>query len=365
MFFGSRVQATTYEYIVPKVFDNVLTGNALALRTMGKAKEWKGERYSIPVKVTNSGQAASFAGLDSWTAQLIDTKQKMEFDLRALRMPVAIGGMEAVVNKVSETQAIDLIAETMEESTMELADYVGTVLYGDGTGNSSKDPNGLGNLVDDGTTASTVGGLTRATYPVLNSTRTASGGTLTLAKLATLYSAVSDGSGRSNPTMIISNETVRDLYESLLTPTVRENYTMNIGYYNMSANEGMMVGNNQSQRGFEGMAGFQALSYKGIPWFKDPKATAQTVYMLNEHYLNWVGADASRAGMGYKGVSLTSKEVDGEYSVPPLSQFAGFGWSGWQKVPGQFAAVGELVILGNLVVSQPRRQGRLTGVTSV
>lgn len=365
MFFGNRVQSQTYEYIVPKVFDNVLTGNALALRTLGKAKEWKGERYSIPVKVTNSGQASSFAGLDSWTAQLVDTKVKMEYDMRALRMPVAVGLMEAVANQIADTQAIDLVVSTMEEAEQELADYLGTVLYGDGTGNSSKDPNGLGNLVDDGTTAGTVGNLSRTTYPVLNGTRTASGGTLTLAKLGTLYSAISDGSGRSNPTSIFSNETVRDLYESLLTPTVRENYSMNMGYYSLNSSEGMAVGNNQSQRAFEGHAGFQALSYKGMPWFKDPKATAQTVFMLNEHYLHWVGADPAKGGMGYKSVKLNSKTIDGEYAVPPLSQFAGFGWSGWQKVPGQAGAVGELIILGNLVTSQPRRQGRLTGVTSV
>ena len=48
-------------------------------------------------------------------------------------------------------------------------------------------PLGLAALVDDGTSVSTIGGISRSTYTTLKGTVTASSGTLTLAKLDTLW----------------------------------------------------------------------------------------------------------------------------------------------------------------------------------
>ena len=101
----------------------------------------------------------------------------------------------------------------MEEAEVEAADAIGTIFYADGTGNSNKNFLGVGAIVDDGTDVGTIGGLSRTTYSVLNATRTASGGILTLQKLATLHNAISAGStpGHS-PSLLISNETVWSLY---------------------------------------------------------------------------------------------------------------------------------------------------------
>lgn len=360
MTFNDRVTTLTQEVLLPKVVDNVLNSNVLAFRLAGNAKPAKGYDIRKSIKYQNSGTATSFSGLDTFTATQLNTKVKMIYDMRAVRQPIALSGMEMVANQsAGDAKQTDLIVESLEETEQELIDYFGGLLYSTGTGNSNKDPLGIGAIVDDGTDVATIGGLSRTTYSVLNATRTASGGTLTLAKLATLFSAVSSGSAKSAPTLLVSNEAGWDYYEQLLTPMVRENYSM-MGTPSIGRSGGLIKTDS-----LQGTQGFTALSYKGIPWVRDEKATSQNVFMLNENYLDWYGWDASKSATDYKGLSLGSTQIEGNYEEAPMAQFAGFNWSGWKTPDNQFGSVADVIILGNLASFSPRRQGRLTGVTGV
>lgn len=358
MVFSERVLALTQNYLLPKVTDNVLHSNILGLRVMGGAKQGKGESIKKPIKYANSGTASSFASLDTFVASQLVTKVRLSYDMRGVRIPVAVAGMEAVANAVSDTQVTDLVKEALEESQIELVDALGGYLYGSGLGNNAKDPLGLGAIVDDGTNVGTIGTLSRTTYPVLKATLTAAtSNLLSLAQLATLFSAISDGSDMSIPSLLISDHARWDLYETLLTPTVRETYSMQ-GYYNIG------VGTPTRGQGLVGTAGFIAVTYKGIPWVRDQKATAQYVYMLNENWLDWYGWDTG--GMfGYNSIKLNQGTTEGLYSEQPMSQYNGFGWSGFRAPTNQFGGVADVIILGNLVSWQPRRHGALTGVTGV
>lgn len=362
MLFTDRVLGLTQDLILPKVADNTLGSNVLSLRLIANGKEGKGESIKKPIKYTTSGQGASFAGLDSFTAQQLNTKVIMRYDMRGVRQPVAVAGMEAVANGVTETQVTNLVKEAFEESEMELADLIGTQLYGTGVGNSNKDLIGIGAIVDDGTDVTTIGTLSRTTYPVIKGTRTASGGTLTLASLATLYTSISAGTTKSVPTLMVSDEPTWDLYESLLTPMVRENYEK-MGYYNMSAT-GVQQPTNGSQMGLSGTQGFVALTYKGVPWGRDEKATSQNVFMLNENWVDWYGWNAGGA-FDYNPVSLGTTTVEGLYTEAPMSSFTGLNWSGFRAPVDQFGGIADIIILGNLMSFQCRRHGRLTGVTQV
>ena len=359
MIFSERVLSFTQDYLLPKMVDNTLGSNVLVFRLIGNAKEGKGESIKKSLKYQSSGGATSFSGLDTFTATQLNTKVRISYDMRAARIPVAVSGMDAVANAVTEAQVTDLVKESVEESQMELIDKMGDLVYGDGTGNSNKDALGLGAIVDDGTDVGTIGGLSRTTYTVLKATRTASGGTMTLAKLATLFSAISSGTGLSSPTLIVSNETVWDLYEQLLTPSVRENYTM-FGYYEVGRNGGAK----KTQQGLQGTQGYVAVTYKGIPWVRDEKATAQRIFMLNENWIDWYGWDA-RGMFGYNKIALGSQTVEGLYAESPMSDFNGFNWSGLRAPTNQFGGIADIIILGNMLSFQPRRHGQLTGVTGV
>jgi len=358
MTFGARVNAFTQELLLPKSVDNVMNSNVLALRLFSKAKKGAGVSIDKPIVYESTGTATSFAGLDTFTAAAKDNVVKISYDMRGARNPIAVSGFDATANAVGQTQITDMVKEAVEWSTIELANLVGTLIYGTGTGNSNKDFIGLGAIVDDGTDVTTLGGLSRTTYSVLNATRTASGGALTLGKMATLYSAVSSGSNLSSPTIGVSNETVWDLYETLLNPTVRESYSMTGPLYVGARGTGV-----QRQAGLEGQAGFVALSYRGVPIVRDEKATAQNLFFLNENWIQWYGwkpADVTN----YKSIGMTSEAVEGLYEEQPMSNFTGFSWSGWRLPTNSMGMIADFVVMGNATTFQPRRQGRLTGITS-
>lgn len=363
MIFSERVLSLTQDYLLPKVVDNVLTSNVLLYRFLGNAKEGRGESIKRAIKYKTSGQVTSFAGLDTFSASQLDTKIRLTFDMRGVRVPVGIAGMEAVANAVTETQVTNLIKEALEESQQELMDVLGSMIYGTGTGNNNKDPLGLGAVVDDGTNVATFGGLSRTTYPVLRAARLDAGGTLTLSKLASLYTSISSGTAMSTPTLMVASPAVWDLYEQLLVPTVQENYTQ-FGYYTVSKNIEAGAIRGGSHEGLVGTQGFVAVTYKGIPFVRDEKCPPGLLYMLNEHWIDWYGWDA-KGIFGYQKISLGSSTIEGVYGEPPMSDFAGFNWSGFRAPTNQFAGIADIIVLGNLTSWQPRRSGVMVNVTSV
>jgi len=355
MTFSTRVTSVTQDKILPKVYDNILSDNFATFRFISNGLKWSGETLKRPVKLVKSTLGGSFSGMDQHSTDAVETRQTMNYDLRAYEMPVGIPGLDLLVNGISDTQVINLMKAETDSAAMDAADDIGTMFYQDGTGNSNKNFIGLDALADDGTSVTTIGGLSRSTYPSLAGTRTASGGTLTLTKLGALHVAVSGGSAlRQKPTVIISSEAEWNLYESLLTPTVHANYQAN-GYPMVTRTSSAPVSGGE----LKGGQGFTSVIYRGIPWVADEKAPTGTVWMINENYLDWYGAKDPEMTQ----VSFGATH-DGTYSEAPTNN-TGLQFSGFMKPVAQYAKVGHIYLFGNEVTFQPRRHGRLTGVTGV
>jgi hypothetical protein len=188
-------------------------------------------------------------------------------------------------------------------------------------------------------TASTYGGQTRATYTTLNATDTASGGTLTLAKMATLFNAIADGA--QGPTIGICDRTVWSLYEQLLQP--QERISKNVSMY---------------KEGLKGGTGFTGLSYKNIEIIADRKAVSGYLYFLDEKYLDFYALPMPNEE-AFKFKSVTEGNDYGQV------QGMGFTWDGWKKPINQKALVGQITLGGNFASWDPGRHGRLTGITGV
>ena len=355
MTFSNRVTTITQDRILPKNVDNFLSDNFLTFRAMGNGEPWAGTTIKQPIKISKNTQGQSFSGLDGHNTGTVETRQSLEYDLRAYNIPIAIPGLDKVVNK-GEVAILNLVKQEINSTFIDALDDVGTMLYADGTGNSSKDFLGLDALDDDGTSAASVGGLSRTTYPTLAGVRTASGGTLTLGKVSTLTSGVAAGNAvRQRPTLYLTNETVWDLCEQLMiSGVVQANYDANGFPMVTRRSKGVM-----SAAALKGASGFVSIVYRGIPVVADEKATAQTLWALNENYLQWYGAKSD----DLKSISLGS-DIDSSYNEAPTED-SGVQWSGWKDSFNQFGEVAYLYILGNWTTSQPRRQGRLTGITGV
>lgn len=351
----------TQEAFLPKVFDQVIASTALSLRVMTNGKRWKGRQMVVPVKLTNSNQAQSFSGLDSFIAPELQTKQRMLFDLRAARQPVAIAGLDITANDFPEEQVIDMVKEALEETQTELTDFFAGLMYLYGLGNGNKDFIGVGAAADDGTNVSTIGGLSKSTYPTLKGTYTSSGGTISLAQMATLYSNISSGTDMSTPSLAPTTPVIFDLYEQLLTPTVRENYATT-GRYTLNGSPSMAGG--MSREGLAGKSGFVTISYRGVPLARDYKAPTGSLFMLNEYFIEWHGAKAPKSTQ-YIAVEFNPSTINGVYGEAPLNGMDGFNWSGFRAPLNQFGVLADIIIMGNILYTRPNRQGLLYSITGV
>lgn len=349
MTFDAYIQSVTQDSIVPKIVDNILNSNVLALRILGNAKPWNGEALKFPIKYQKGTSGGSFSGLDVFSTAKTNTRVLLSFDVRGYYQSVVLSGMEVDVN-ATPAGVLNLVKVEMESAQQDMIDSVGTLLYGDGTGNSNKDFLGLDAIVDDGTSVGTYGTLSRTTYSVLNATRTASGGTLTTDLMGALYDNCARGSKK--PTLIVTTEAVWTIYEALLQPTISSNVNVQ-GYAQVTRN-----GIAQSRGALQGEIGFDALFYRGVPVVRDEKCTSQTMWMLNEEYLTWYGLKSHK----YNPISLGSSTVDGVYEDAP-SKSMGFAWSGLKEPTNQYAEIGQIILEGNLVSPAPRYMGRLTGIT--
>lgn len=345
---GTRVTTTTQSKLIPKLVDTILNSNVLATRLLTKASKWSGERMKFPVKYAKNVTGTSFAGFDTFSTSATDNRINMEFVPKFYQMTVALPLDELSVN-ATEEKVLDLAKIEMASTAQDMADDIGTIFYGTGTGNGSKDFLGLEAIVDDGTNASTYGTLSRTTYTTLKSTVTASSGTLSLSKMSTLYNAAASGS--QTPTLGVTSEAIFALYESLLQPQERIAKTVDV-----------MKGRNRglnSGTGLVGGTGFTGLFYKGFPILADEKATSGVLYFINEDFLDWYALPMAMT----ESAKFRSADIEGnDYSEV---QGLGFSWSGWIKPTNSAAVVGHVYLGGELISSNPKRHSKLTGITSV
>lgn len=336
---GNRVLTTTQDKLVAKLVDTVLLSNVFASRVLSAAKKWSGETLKFPIKTSKNDQGLSFSGFDTLSTTAVDTRQRLAYNAAFYAIPVVLPMDELSLND-TDAKVLDLMAIEMASTAQDAADDIGTMFYGDGTGNGSKDLLGLGALVDDGTSVATIGGLSRSTFVTLKGTVTASGGTLTLAKMRTLLNAVK--SGAQKPTLGLCTEAVFGFYEQLLQPQERI-------AKDVSMMKGRMVGG----------TGFDGLYFEGIAILADEKCTAQTLFFINEDYLDFYGLPMK----GASPVKFKASDIEGnDYGS---LQGLGFSHSDWKQPVNQAAQIMHVYLGGNLVTTNPRRHGKLTGVTGV
>ncbi len=348
--FGNRVLTTTNQHIMPSLVDTVLNSNVLATRVLKSAKKWSGERMLFPIKFAKNNTFTSFSGFDTMPIQGVNTRVRLEYFPSFARINISLPLDELSVNQDNEEKILSLIDLEVKSAAQDMADSIGDLFYGDGTGNFGKDFLGLAALVDDGSVAATIGGLSRTTYPLLKSTVTASGGTLSLDKMSTLYNSISSGS--ITPTLGVTTKAVFALYERLLQP--QERVVKDVPMMKFTAGNGLNSGT-----GLIGGTGFTGLFFKGFPILADEKCTSGSLYFLNENFLEF---DAVTM-WGTEAIKYGNVPVEGNDYQTPLG--LGFSWSGWKKTFNQATVTGDVYLGGQFMTSNPKRHGVLTGCTTI
>ena len=302
--------STTLANYRDQLTDNIFTARPLTyfLQDKGRMRMLNGGTKIVePLIYGTNATVGSYSGYDSiaLTAQAGITAA--EYDWKQYAASIAISGIEEAKNN-GEQEIINLLEAKIMQAEESMREGFNQMFYADGTGNSGKDWNGLGNLVE---ASGTVGGINRATAgnEYWRSYEENTGGALTLAVMATAYNSVSVGN--DHPDMVLTTQTLFEKYEALLQPQLRYTDTKTAD------------------------AGFQNLLFKAAPVVYDEHCTAGVVYFLNSKYLTLVG----HSGKWFEQTAFVRPEdLDARYAL--------------------------IMCYGNLTCRNAAKQGKLTARTA-
>jgi hypothetical protein len=301
--------STTLANYQKKLTDNVFNDRVLTwyLKDKGQVKLRGGTKIIEPLLYADNSTFGSYSGYDPIELTPQEGITAAEYEWRQLATSIAISGIEEAKNN-GEQAVLDLLEAKVFQAEETMKEGLNTMLFADGSGNSSKDFNGLGNLVESG---NTVGGIDSSALDNTwwRSYEENTGGALTEAYMRTAYNSVSRG--KDQPDIALTTQTLFEKFESLLTPQVRYS---DVKMANL---------------------GFQNLMFKGAPVVYDPACTSGTMYFLNSKYIKLVG----HSDRWFTQTPFVRPEnMDARYSL--------------------------ITAYGNLTVSNRKRLGKLTGKTA-
>lgn len=357
--FTEYTTSGTQDAIMKNIVDQVLNSNVLTARILSRSKDWWGEQMKFGVRVgvdnASAAQGGGFRGTDTFNTNIQNETQQIMFNPKFVYEPINVAYSDIAPN-ATKGQVFNLLTRETEYSVSNFLDNIGDMLYGSAD-ESSKNFSGLGHMI---ASTGSYGGLSRTTYTVLKPGDTSASGldstttTLTLAAMRTVTNALT--SGAIKPTMIVTTPEIFGYFEALVLPMQQ----MNVGGYAQVTRDGLV----RSQGALGGAVGFDALMFDGIPVVRDEKCPDQKMYFLNENYLDFYKMPFGTMN-NWSTISLNSSVVDGQYKENMEGGHkSGFSWSGWKEPTNQAAANSQMVLAGEFINSNPRRQGGFTAITA-
>ncbi len=308
--------STTLANYRDKLTDNVFTARPLTywLSDKGRIRTESGGTKIVEQLIYGQNDTVkSYSGYETLSLTPQEGISAAEYDWKQYGASIAISGIEEAKNN-GEHAIINLLEAKIMQAEESMREGFNQMFFGDGTGNSGKNWNGLGNIIERGNTLGGIDSSVVSTPTVVgnefwNSYEENTAGALTLLQMATAYNSVSVGN--DHPDLILTTQTLFEKYESLLQPQLR--------YTDTKTAE----------------AGFQNLLFKGAPIMYDVHAPAGTMFFINSKYLKLVGH--------------SDKWFAQTEFVRPENQDARFAL---------------IMCYGNLVCSNRKKQGKLTAKTA-
>ena len=210
--------STTLANYRDKLTDNVFTARPLTywLNDKGRIRtETGGTKIVEQLIYGQNSTVASYSGYETLSLTPQEGISAAEYDWKQYGASIAISGIEEAKNN-GEHAIINLLEAKIMQAEESMREGFNQMFYSDGTGNSGKNWNGLGNLVESG---NTVGGINSAAgqgNDWWRSYEENTAGALTLLQMATAYNSTSVGN--DHPDVILTTQTLFEKYESLLQP---------------------------------------------------------------------------------------------------------------------------------------------------
>ena len=288
--------------------DNIFTARPLTYKLMenGRIRMLNGGTKIVePLIYGTNSTVGSYSGYETLSLTPQEGISAAEFEWKQYAASIAISGIEEAKNN-GEQEIINLLEAKIMQAEESMRESFNQMFFADGTGNSSKDWNGLGNLVESG---NTVGGINSSTYTWWQSKEENTSAALTLAQMSSLYNGVSVGN--DHPDLLLTTQTLFEKYEALLQPNLRYTDTKTAD------------------------AGFQNLLFKAAPVMYDTGCTAGVFFFLNSKYLTLCGHSAK---WFQQTEFIRPEDLDARYAL--------------------------IMCYGNLTVRNRAKQGKLTAKTA-
>ena len=272
-----------------------------------------GSKIVEPLMFGRNGTAGSYSQYDALSNTPQGGISQAEFAWKQNYASVIISGLEDEVQNTGEEAVIKLLDAKMAQAEESLIRVMNQQLYADGTANGGKDIVGLALAID---ASGTYGNINRATETYWSAQESAAGGALAIegtnVSMQRVYNNCSKGGGKQAPDLALTTQEVYEAYEQFFTPDKRYADSKMAEY------------------------GFVSLKFKGncdVTWEED--CTSQTLFFINTKTFKFISH--------------------------PVRNF---------KVQGPFypsnedSKIWRVVWAGALTCNEPRRNGKLTGITN-
>ena len=305
--------SSTWQEMQGKAWDQIYSARPFWwwLYSNGRMEEQNGGRFiGIQLNYAKPGTAKSIGRASTIDIQPIDPLTTAVYNWKYVANSMQRLFVDDQQNS-SEYEIIDRVANTVDNTIMDLQDIMAQMCFADGTGNGGLDIEGLDkHITTTPTVNNSLGGLDNAANAWWRNVQTTATGAMDiylLADMRRLLRLVSDGV--DYPKLLLTTADIFEAYEAEQLEFYRTD--------NRKATD----------------MGFENFSFKGITMFWDNLCGAGRMYAINDKYM--------------------------KVRYDPRVQFA---MTEWKQIPNQLDRVAQIVWAGNLVMTQRRRQGVLTGV---
>lgn len=317
------VLSTTLANYRPTLEDNIFKANPLLYwlagqypavpnaqnQSRGQKKTLPGgESIVIPLMYEQNTTVTNYSKYSPIDVTPQEGITSARFTWKQMAASISISGLEEAQNAESDTRIINLLEAKTKQAEMSLGEQMDSQFFGAG-GDGTLAFTGLQSIVS---TTGTLGGISRTGNPWWQAKVATSAGSFAAGGLAAMRTKFNDVSkGPDHPDLIMTDQTTFERYENILQP--QERFT--------------------DSKTADG--GFQNLKFKDAVVMYDFYCTAGSMYFLNSKYLNW----------------NVHKDVD-------------FATTAFVKPDNQDARVAQILVYGDLTVSNCQRQGLISGFTA-
>lgn len=271
---GQRV-ASNWEAVVGTKPEDNINNDYFLFNQMSKGGGFvglSGGDYIIqPVEYALNTTIGSYSDTDTISTTRVDVFDRTEAQWKEVAGTVILSDLEADRNAGNGT-VFSLLPAKLENAKNSMRSAINTMLFSDGTGNGSKDINGLQAIVSASpSTSVAMQGINGGTFSFWRNQQTSGAKTTTIfdnlrASMRSVYNLCSNGMADDHPTMAVTDRTTFEGYEGLLL--ANERFT--------SKDDG------------EGGFANEVLKFKGTKMSYDVACSNGSLYFLNPKYLKLV-----------------------------------------------------------------------------